>query len=150
MKKLILIIVVTLFYCNAYTQSDTARTKPRFLMIVGNVLDSINPNDVEVDLSAQLFVFSEDNGQVLKFYASDNGGWGMYLDPGTYKVVFSKLGYKSKMLVIEVESQKPKKLPWYEIRMGIDLVKGIDKREIKPSGKIFYNIEEDGYQFVKY
>lgn len=148
--KQILFIIVICFCGQVYGQQDTARNIGRYLKISLTVIDSINPNDYENGLMVQIFVFSEDDGKVLNYNSVDNGMSRMNLDPGTYKVVFSKLGYMSKMLLVEVANQKPPILSWYHIRMGIDLVPGKDEREIKPTGKIFYNAKEDGYQFVKF
>lgn len=150
MKQLIVIIIAFVFCGQVYGQQDTARNIGRYLDISLTVIDSVNPYDYDHGLMVQIFVFSEDDGKVFYDFSSDNGAAGMNLDPGTYKIVFSTLGYKSKMLLVEVANQKPPILPWYHIRMGIDLVPGKDEREIKPTGKIFYNAKEDGYQFVKY
>lgn len=128
MKQLTLIIII-LFCSNIYAQQNVDRTIPRNIMIVGNVIDSLNPDSYENDMSSQIFVFSENDKKVLYYFSEPNGAWGMHLDSGTYKLVFSKLGYKSKMLLVEVVDKKHPTFGFYEIRMGIDLVPGKDKED---------------------
>lgn len=156
MKKLILVTIITFFCYQVYGQfvfgdQDLARNKERLLKISGTITDALIPFNPERDFPCKILVYSEYTKEVLTFYTIQNGAFEVNLDPGKYKIIFSKLGYKSKMLLVEVSHKKP--TVWtssYEIPVEINLDQGIDERELIPSGKIFYNSTTDYYESSKY
>lgn len=156
MKKLILGTIITLFCFHTYGQfaygdQDISRNKLRLLKITGTITDSSIPFNPEQDFPCKIITYSEFNKQVLSFYTIQNGAFEINLDPGSYKVIFSKQGYKSKMIIVDVSNKKP--TVWtssYEIPVEINLDQGMDMRELIPSGKIFYNSTTDYYESNKY
>lgn len=126
---------------------DTARTKIRHLSIIADIKDGVNSFDLVNGFSVNIFVFSE-KGEVFSF--PGNQIVGFYLDPGEYKVVFTKVGYKSKLLEVEVVDYKSKGTPWYQIPINVKLFPGIENRQLEPVGKIFYNPKTDYYETKQY
>lgn len=126
---------------------DTARTKTRHLSIIADIKDGINLYDLVNGFPVNIFVYSE-KGDVYSFPGEQLVGFN--LDPGKYKVVFTKVGYKSKLLEVEVVDYKSKGTPWYQIPIYVKLFPGIDERQLEPVGRIFYNSKTDYYQTEQY
>lgn len=122
---------------------DTARTKIRNLSIIADIKDGVNPFDLDKGFAVNIFIYSE-KGEVYSF--PGNQLVGFYLDPGKYKVVFTKVGYKSKLLEVEIVDYKSKGTPWYQIPINVKLFPGIDNRQLEAVGKIFYNPKTDYYE----
>ncbi|MCB9334634.1 MAG: carboxypeptidase regulatory-like domain-containing protein [Flavobacteriales bacterium] len=155
MKRLILVAVITFFCCQVYGQfvygdQDISRNKERSLKISGTITDALIPFNPEQDFPCKILVYSEYTKEVLSFYTIQNGAFEVNLDPGMYKVIFSKMGYKSKMISVEVKHKKSILTSSYEIPVEINLDQGIDERELEFAGKIIYNSETDYYESEKY
>lgn len=149
MNRLIITTILTIvFYVNISGQNSLIN-KPRMLLIRGSVSDSPTTFDLVKGFPVKIYVFSNEKTEV--YDVPEHGGYGIALDSGSYKVVFSKVGYKSKLLIVEVGSYRSKNTTYYETPVNIELVSGLEEeRELKPIGKIFYNPKTDYYDVKKF
>jgi len=141
------IMLDTTQYDSIYPPGGSEYGKLRHLFLRANVENGSAPLDPHIGFSFHVFAF-EAEGRVLSFYGDQVRSF--TLDPGKYKVVFSKLGFKSKMIEVEVLDYKSKDTPGYEMPLHIKLFPGYDKRELESLGKIFYNAKTDYYETEVY
>ncbi len=149
MSRFIITTILTIvFYFNVLGQNSLLN-KPRILLIKGSVNDSTKTFDLVKGFPIKIYVFSTDKTEV--YDVPEHGSYGMALDSGSHKVLFSKVGYKSKLLIVEVGSYRSKNTTYYETPVNIELVPGLEEeRELKPIGKIFYNPKKDYYDVMKF
>lgn len=168
MNKFVLTIAsIILLISSLLGQTSTER----HLVITGRVIDTILVEDYFIQegvkiykpIHVKIYVISNDK---IMVYDSADGLFDIPLAYGIdYKIIFSKTGYKSKMLLAEVKNSKKPDEFNYKTPIEVALEAGFEDedeggvvsvpgkevdKELKPIGKIFYNSKEDYYDSISY
>ncbi len=152
MKKIALTICI-LFFTTIFCDNVIAQKSfGRHLAIMGRVFDPSNSYSYDIDkgFPIKIYIITSD---IIRIYESYDGQFDLSLGYGNdYKIIISKTGYKSKLLIVEVRgSKKPDEFN-YELPVEIELLPGLEgeKTELKPSVKIFYDSKKDYYEVMKF